>query len=117
MTSRSHSACKHEIYCIFASERTNDSAQGGLLQKLSDYSALSTVVFPRLLYWAVASSVGPAAVYYSSDLIWLTDDRATLKSLLSAGLGRGSGGGGGCSGWLQTGRAMLNSCRWQLSGK
>lgn len=67
-------------------------------------------VFLRLMDGAAASSVWPAAVYYSSDLICLTDDQTTLKSPLSAG---GEPGRAGRSGQLQAAGWMLMDARWE----
>lgn len=68
--------------------------------------------FSGLLYRVVASSARPAAVYYSSDLICLTDDWGNIKSLLSAGAGPESKGRDGWSpGTGGIGRAVDGSVK------
>lgn len=75
-----------------------------------------TVVFPDFRDWRAAlSSVGPAALHYSSDLLdrWL----GNIKSLLSAGAGPGSGGGDWGKGYTLAGCRLAGWCWWWESEK
>lgn len=106
--------------CVPASERKSDAEQAGrVITVIVGLCCFFGCCFSGLLYWVAALSVGPAAVYYSSDLICLTDDWGDMKSLLSAGARPGSGGGdGGNRGWLAADQQSGDDgYRWKLSVK